>query len=250
MTHLILDIGNTHAKAAIVKEHCTIEMVSANDAESLGIESLCRRYNPSKAIASVVGRMPDFHSLLPTDLASRFHLLSCHSLLPIAIDYDTPQTLGMDRVAAAVGARSLAHEGALLVADAGTCITIDLLDADNVYRGGAILPGIEMRLKALNHYTASLPLVELSQEELDGSEPLSYTGKNTRQSIVAGVCCAAVTEMQGFMDYYKSIYGDIKLFLTGGNAVFFAKRLFFPTFAVRDLVLLGLDKILEMNVDD
>ena len=196
----------------------------------------------------MVGREPDWTQLLPERIREHLHLLSCHSRLPITTDYETPETLGMDRVAAVVGARELHPEGPLLVVDAGSCITVDFLDASNCYRGGAILPGIAMRLKALNAFTASLPLVELSENEGNGEEQTPLSGKSTRASIVSGVLNASVFEIQGFVDAYRAEFPSIKLFLTGGNAVFFAKRLFFPNFANSDLLYIGLNKILEMNI--
>lgn len=247
MSHLILDIGNTRTKAAVVREREILHQYVADGLEKLDLEGICDTFRVDKAIASVVGRKPDFASLLPTCLLPGFHLLSHESRLPITIDYDTPQTLGMDRVAAVIGARQLCENSPIVVVDAGSCITIDLLDKTDCYRGGAILPGLQMRFKALNHYTAALPLVELDDGELDGSIATPSVGKSTRASIVAGVCNAALFEIEGFINDYHKRWPDIKLFLTGGNAVFFAKRLFFPNFASPSLLTIGLDKILEMN---
>lgn len=248
MSHLILDIGNTRAKAAIVADGAIVEQRVADTAEQLLLPELCDIHQVDKAIASVVGRQPDFAALLPPSVYARFHQLSHRSLLPIAIDYDTPQTLGMDRIAAVVGAREQESQGALLVVDAGSCITIDLLDDNNHYQGGAILPGITMRFNALHRYTAALPLVTLSPDEREGHLETPVTGKSTRDSIIAGVCNASLFELQGFINYYKEQYPSLKLFLTGGDADFFANRLFFPKFATPNLLIKGLDKILEMNI--
>ena len=118
--------------------------------------------------------MPDFDKLIPSEIKNNFHLLSYRSRLPITIDYDTPETLGMDRVAAAVGARVLSSsKDPLLVVDAGSCITIDLLDQNDVYRGGAIAPGLRMRFRALHEFTAALPLVDSDEQYT------SLAGRNT-----------------------------------------------------------------------
>lgn len=247
MSHLILDIGNTHAKAAIVADGNIVELRVADSAAQLSLSELCNLHNVDRAIASVVGRQPDFASLLPARIRPCFHQLSHRSRLPITLEYDTPHTLGMDRVAAAVGARELEPDGALLIVDAGSCITVDLLDDQNRFQGGAILPGIHMRFNALHQFTAALPAVTLTPEEYHGQIASPITGKNTRDSIIAGVCSASLFEIQGFIESYRREYPSLKLFLTGGDADFFANRLFFPKFATPSLLIRGLDKILIMN---
>ena len=248
MSHLILDIGNTRTKAAVMDNGAVEEIFISERPDLLDVEGICNLYKVDAAIASVTGPQPDFAAILPATLFKRFHQLNHKSLLPITIDYDTPQTLGMDRIAAVVGARVAEPSGPLLVVDAGTCITIDVLDADNCYHGGAILPGIQMKLHALNNYTAALPLVDLTPDESDGSTTLPIIGKSTRASIIAGTCSASVFEIQGFINEYHKLYPSLKLFLTGGDSLFFAKRLFFPNFATPSLIMFGLDKILELNI--
>lgn len=243
MPHLILDIGNTRSKLAVINDGAVVDVKAVDSLDSKLVADVCCQYEIDAAIASVVGPKPDFDAVIPNNLKSRFHLLSYRSNLPVAIDYDTPETLGMDRVAAAVGARELSESlDPLLIVDAGSCITIDLLDQHNVFRGGAIAPGLRMRFRALHDFTAALPLVK-PDDAFD-----SLYGRNTNGSILAGVMKASVLEIQGFADSYKSIFPSLKLFLTGGDAVFFAKRLFFPNFANPNLVYIGLDKILKMNI--
>lgn len=247
MSHLILDIGNTRTKVAVFADGKMQTLTTCQRIDRDEITTLCRQHGVTRAIASVVGEAPDFELLLPADVMSHFHRFSVHSRMPVSIDYDTPQTLGVDRLAAVVGAHTMAEGTPLLVIDAGTCITIDLLDDANCYQGGAILPGLQMKYNALNHFTASLPLVELAPDERNGHRTAPLTGKSTRESILAGVGRATVYEIQGFIEEYKKRYPDIKLFLTGGDADFFVNQLFFPTFAVPNLVLIGLDKLLELN---
>lgn len=248
MSHLIFDIGNTRTKLAVINDGKLLCVIAVDTLDSAKVASLCHRYRVDAAIASVVGRQPDFASLLPDSIIGHFHQLTCRSLLPIALDYETPETLGMDRVAAAVGARQLSgSHDPLLVVDAGSCITVDLIDQDDVFRGGAISPGLQMRFRALHDYTAALPLVEHRSNDIQSfAAPLS--GRNTRDSILSGVMNAAVFEIQGFIQSYQRSFQSLKLFLTGGDADFFAERLFFPKFANPNLVYVGLDKILEMNI--
>lgn len=143
--------------------------------------------------------------------------LTAQSPLPIAIDYDTPHTLGPDRIAAACGAWRLACAGqqrrGTVVIDAGTCITIDYLDAAGVYHGGAILPGIEMKFHALHTFTAKLPLLE----NID-AEKRCVTGKTTSDAIIAGVLTATRFEVEGFVRHYRQQHGAVSVVLTGGDA--------------------------------
>ncbi len=249
MSHLIFDIGNTRTKLAVINDANLLCVNAVDTLDADLIASLCRHYHVDAAIASVVGPQPDFGSLLPASLSARFHQLSYRSRLPITLDYETPETLGMDRVAAAVGARQLSgNHDPLLIVDAGSCITVDLLDSDDVFRGGAIAPGLRMRFRALHDYTASLPLLLHDDKPLTPSALPPLSGRNTRDSILSGVLNASLFEIQGFIQSYQCTYHSLKLFLTGGDAVFFAERLFFPKFANPNLVYIGLDKILEMNI--
>lgn len=249
MAHLILDIGNTRVKAAVVSDGIIREQRSAPSCNMLDLSALCAEHKIDRAIASIVGALPDFPSFLPSSLCSKLHILSTASRLPITIDYDTPASLGMDRIAAAVGAAALCPDTPLLVVDAGSCITVDFLDALACYHGGAILPGLRMRCRALHDYTAALPdLSSPSDFPTPALPPL--TGRSTVQSIEAGVYRAALFEIQGFVEAYRKKYPTLKLFLTGGDMDFFANQLFFPNFAVSSLVVTGLDKILEMNVQE
>lgn len=246
MANLIIDIGNTRTKVAVFEDGHKMAMQTADRLESIDINALTKEYPLDRAIASVVGRRSDIAAWLPAKLRERYHELSYRSQLPLRIDYETPETLGMDRVAAAVGAWSLCPDHALAVVDAGSCITIDFVDTQGVYEGGAILPGLSFRLRALHEYTSALPVVKLDEKPA----VLPLTGKSTKESIVAGVLTATVFEIQGFMDAYKARHGAVKLFLTGGDAVFFAKRLFFPNFATPNLMYIGLNRILNMNIVD
>lgn len=146
-------------------------------------------------------------------VADEVHLLTAETPLPIAVDYETPQTLGPDRLAAACGARRLGGGRACVVVDAGTCITIDYIDAAGVYHGGAILPGMEMKFRALHTFTAKLPLLcDVAGDEA----PL--TGRSTRASMAAGVLSATRFAVEGFVARYRAEVPDCAVLLTGGDA--------------------------------
>ena len=160
--------------------------------------------------------------------------------IPIRNAYSSPKTLGMDRLAAAVGAWSMQPGHDLLVVDAGTAITYDFVSADGTYEGGNIAPGIELRLNSLHEHTGSLPLVQAI-----GDTPLF--GRDTETAIRSGVINGIRKELDGYRNELCSIYPSLLVFLTGGDAEFFDIKAKSTTFAVPDLVLRGLARISEFN---
>jgi type III pantothenate kinase len=139
--------------------------------------------------------------------------LTADSPLPIQLDYKTPETLGADRIADACGAISLHPGEDCLIIDAGTCITVDFLDAEGVYHGGAIMPGLEMSLRALNTFTAKLPLVSL-----DGVEKAPVLGRSTEESILAGTLGATMLALAGYVALYREKAPGLHVLLAGGDA--------------------------------
>lgn len=199
---LTLDIGNTMVKWALFEGGCRVD--SDIQATLEGVP------HAERAMVCASGSV-DPQAL--ATLADEVHLLSAETPLPIKVDYETPHTLGPDRVAAACGARRFSMGKACVVVDAGTCITIDYIDAAGVYHGGAILPGIEMKFRALHTFTAKLPLLsDVSFEEA----PL--TGRSTRASMAAGVLTATRFEVEGFVARYRAEKPDCEVILTGGDA--------------------------------
>lgn len=176
-------------------------------------------------------------------LNKRFYYLrlSHKTALPITNAYKTPETLGRDRLSVAVAAADLFPKKNCLIIDAGTCITYDFIDKKGVYHGGSIAPGIEMRLKAMNAFTANLPLIQRKK--------LSQTiGKDTETSIRTGAQHGATMEIEGNIEHYTALFGRLQVLLTGGDAKYFAKNLKTQIFVNQNLVLLGLNKILNYNV--
>ncbi|MCE7066707.1 type III pantothenate kinase [Dyadobacter sp. CY326] len=167
--------------------------------------------------------------------------LSPETPLPIKKDYETPQTLGADRVAASVGANFLYPNEDLVVIDMGTCITYDLVDKDATFQGGLISPGVKMRFNAMHSFTKRLPLVEPESDP-----PL--IGKSTRAAMQSGVMNGVLAEMQGIIEMYRHKSPDLRVLLCGGDAAFFESSLKPPIFAVPELVLIGLNRILTYNV--
>ena len=160
--------------------------------------------------------------------------------LPIENLYETPDTLGKDRLAAAIGANELFPDQNLLVIDAGTAITYDLVSKKNQFIGGNISPGLEMRFKALNQFTGKLPLVTYS----DDFEPI---GRNTIDAIRAGVQNGLLYEMAQNIDFFNRNYQNLHIIMTGGDSIFFDKKLNYSIFVHLNLTLIGLNRILEHN---
>ncbi|MDD4213897.1 MAG: type III pantothenate kinase [Bacteroidales bacterium] len=238
MTKLVLDIGNSFQKAAIFSNN---DMVYFESAENIyvSLESLFCKFHPASAIiASVVEKNKALINLLN----SKCPTLICNGQIPTPLTnkYLTPETLGGDRLAAAVAGNQMFPAKNLLVVDAGTCIKYDFVRADATYLGGSIAPGIEMRFNALHTFTGKLPLVERTE-----NTPL--TGKNTTQSILSGVLNGTVAEVDGIIYKYNEQYSDIKVVLTGGDADYLAGKLKSKIFAIPNMVLIGLKIILDYN---
>jgi type III pantothenate kinase len=162
--------------------------------------------------------------------------------LPISINYLTPQTLGMDRLAAIVGGFSQ-FEKNVLVIDIGTCVTYDYLDHQSVYQGGAISPGLQMRMRAMSHYTSQLPDISQHWENI----PLEELGKSTQGCLMVGAFEGLLKEIEGFIDDYKKDNGELHVILTGGDSKYFESKLKATIFADFNLVLTGLNTILNFN---
>lgn len=162
--------------------------------------------------------------------------------VPVKNLYLSPETLGQDRLAAAVGAAVVLPGRNVLVVDFGTAITFDLVTAGGEYAGGNISPGVDMRFRALNHFTERLPLCSLSGVE-------TLIGNHTEQAIANGVANGVEFEVKGYMDRLKSEYDDLAVIFTGGGAEYFVEKFKNAIFANYDLVSIGLNRILNYNAD-
>lgn len=160
--------------------------------------------------------------------------------LPIANLYETPETLGKDRIAVAVGANELFPNQNVLVIDAGTAITYDFVSAENQYLGGNISPGLQMRFKALNQFTDKLPLV-------DSSAYFSEIGKNTKEAIRGGVQNGILFEIEKTIEIFAEKYESLQVILTGGDSAFLSQMLNADVLVHLNLTLIGLNRILEFN---
>ncbi len=197
--------------------------------------------NIEKAIYCTVGA--DLPKAIKTLIREKCPLLNLdyRTPLPIKNQYKTPKTLGKDRLAAIMGAHALYPDQAALVIDAGTCVTYDVLDNKRQYLGGNISPGWQMRLDAMEHFTAKLPRPET--KALD-----NWLGEDTNSALQDGAYYGLLFEMQGYINEIKTKYPFVNVLLTGGDAEFFAKKLKSKIFVNQNLVLIGLNKTLHYNV--
>ncbi|MEC9187495.1 MAG: type III pantothenate kinase, partial [Bacteroidota bacterium] len=165
--------------------------------------------------------------------------------LPIQLHYETLITLGKDRIANAVGAHFMYSNTSNLVIDLGTCITYDFIDNRGVFQGGAISPGMGLRYKSLNQYTATLPLVNPA-----GSTP-KLIGKSTEKSIQSGVENGVLFEVIETINQYKAIFKELNVLITGGDSLLIKSIVEYEKngiFAVENLTLIGLNQILKETV--
>ena len=240
MTELVLDIGNQRIKAGIFQNDSleTVEVFPVGDVKE--ILNLGDRYSPESVIMSST-------SVLEQEMAKAWKGLSNvmvldHTLpLPIRNDYATPKTLGKDRLAGAVAAAGQFPGEPVLVVDAGTCITFDLVDPEGAFKGGYITPGLRMRFQAMHAFTARLPEVEPAQS-------IHLYGKTTEDAMRSGTTVGFVEEVKGLIRRFRRSFPGLRVILTGGDGFFLSKQLKSEIFVEPNLVLKGLHRILRFNL--
>lgn len=240
--NLIIEQGNSFTKVAVIEDWNIVASFVYRVFNKEILASLLRSYPLDKGIFSTVTAVDENILTYLKDNLPVFVFFDNHVKLPITIQYKTPATLGKDRIAAVVGAHHYHPDKNILIIDAGTCITYELIEAPGQYIGGNISPGMSTRFKALNHYTSKLPYVE-------EKENVPSIGQSTEEAIRAGVVNGIVFEMDGYIEQMKQKYSDIFVFLTGGHSFYFESRLKNSIFADINLVMTGLNRILEYNVE-
>ncbi len=237
--NLVIDSGNTRFKVGVFddtvlvrKEFFTHEndlkkFITENSFEHMLVSSV--KFDPTE--------------ILSWSSNSRKKIVLTTSLqLPIKIKYATPQTLGVDRIAAACGAYLKYPDEDCLVIDAGTCINYEFLDRNKTYHGGAISPGVSMRFEAMHTFTSKLPLVKSISES-------KLIGDSTESCMQSGVMNGVLGEVNEIIQRYKDLYPDIRVILSGGDHSFFENNLKHPIFVAPDLVFDGLNGILLYHVE-
>ena len=200
---------------------------------------------------SIISSVVDIEAAVVNTLHRRsqhFVLFDHNTPVPIINQYDTPETLGQDRLAAAVGAKTLCPEENLLIIDAGSAVTYDFVSDEGEYMGGNIAPGVKMRLTMLQRMTKKLPLVEVEENEL-----IPLFGTNTRDAIAAGVVRGIAYEVKGYMRTLAEKVPHFRTFVTGGHAPYILNNVRSSRSEKRELrhekylVLIGLNEILRFN---
>lgn len=240
--NLIIDVGNTLAKVAVFQNDEMIRKeVAKNEFLEKKIEEIFREF--PKIDAVVTSNVSKATFSWPSNLQESAKILELDSntLLPFDNLYATPATLGNDRKALAAAASKNYPDRNVLVIDAGTCVTYDFKNAENQYLGGGISPGLKMRFKALNSFTANLPLIE-------PQENLNLIGDSTLTSINSGVVFGFLKEIDGIIEEYASRYDEMLVIITGGDAQFLSINLKNSIFANSNFLLEGLNYILEFNI--
>jgi type III pantothenate kinase len=239
--NLVLDIGNTLVKAALFQEDTLLANTHFSLSEPDALHRFLFEKKPTRLIiSSVIAELP----LFLEELQQRIPTIpfTSTSPLPFLNTYKSAGTLGSDRLAAAAGAWKRFPGQNVLVIDSGTCIKYNFLNSAGEYLGGGISPGIDMRFRALNVFTGRLPEIEADYSTH------TLVGMNTRDSILSGVMNGALEEVSGLINRYEAQYRGIITVLTGGNYQFFEKRLKNRIFALPQIILEGLNEILEYNV--
>lgn len=233
--NLCIDIGNTKIKSGIFDDDKLVKYIVGLEDLMLEIE---RDKNLKNCIISSTRKVIPQEILEQKKRFDKFVVLDDKTPLPIEIDYKTPTTLGRDRIATAVAANKLFPNENAIVIDAGTCVTYDFVDKNGVFRGGNISPGIRLRIKAMNEHTGNLPMVEIAIND----EPL---GKSTIEALQNGAVRGTFLEISSFIQLIIEKYGTSRVIVTGGDAKYFDSYFKNTIFALRNLVLVGLNEILK-----
>lgn len=242
--NLIIDQGNSSTKIAVFgTAGLEFSQVLRQDWDPATVGEIINRYGVDSAIFSSVAGSDMYAAqvVFIKERVSRFLFFDSSTALPVEINYLTPDTLGRDRIAGVVGAMTIKPDSDLLVIDAGTAVTYDLLLKEGTFVGGNISLGLYSRFRALHEFTGCLPLVSAS-----GETPL--VGYSTETAIRSGVMFGMVAEMDGYIEQVEKVHPGIFVFLTGGDTFLFAAKLKNAIFADKNLVLKGLNRILDYNV--
>ena len=236
-SNFIIDIGNSRIKSSEVQDNKILESKTWEQLEPL-VEALPK--NKKTIVCSVKHKSEQIKNIF----GDKVFVFDKHSKLPIQINYYTPQTLGCDRIASAVGAQYLFPSEDLLIIDAGSCITYDLL-IKNSFEGGLISPGFKMRLKAMHEMTVQLPDVTEQSDQYTWE----LIGKSTASCMISGAKNGIKNEVNGIISQLKEKYAALRILMTGGDAVLFENKLKDSIFVRSNLIPLGLNQILINNED-
>lgn len=241
---LCFDFGNTRLKCGYFEGDHLLEILNLKNDSASTIKGLLEKYNPVNTIlSSVIDHSPGIEEILSSK--TQFHKLSSTSNLPFTTPVGKPETIGADRLALAAAAVHFYNGKNNLVIGLGSCITFNFINKYDSFLGGSISPGMEMRFKSMNDYTALLPLIKPEPFPLGWNFPL--IGYDTRTNLLSGVLTGMAAEIDGVVDLYEKKFSNFNVLLTGGDAVYFAHLLKRKIFADPQLIFKGLYAISEYN---
>ena len=238
---LVLDIGNTLGKLMVYRQQDEV-FRSQFELGEMYTTLIDLFFDFPEIKQAILCSVVSIEAQIQLLLKEKTILLEVNSdiELPFQNRYETPETLGADRIGL-VAAAAFRYPGKnCLVVDAGSCVTYDFISSDGIYRGGAISPGLQMRFKAMHEHTKKLPFVSLKEEFI-------ALGANTQNSILAGVVNGLVFEIEGWQSSLGTTHEDLTLILTGGDAQFLSKRLKNTIFAHSNFLVQGLCQLLDYN---
>lgn len=243
MLKLVIDIGNTVTKIAVFDDDELIEFYTVYDNPAIKVKEILISFPEIKSsiLSTVAGISTSLKKILQS--TGTFIELDNNTSVPFVNLYETPDTLGKDRIAIAVAAVSKFPCNNVLVIDVGTCITYDFINSNSEYLGGAISPGFALRFKSLYEFTHSLPLLKLP----DTDKEIKLTGATTHESIFSGVIYGVKSEVEHIINQYKSLYPQLKVIISGGDHNYFDSLVKNDIFAAPNIVVYGLKKILDFN---
>lgn len=239
--YLVIDKGNTLIKVYIFNGDKIVARAKFESLDLFLLDKIFKEYSIEASIYAHVGNA-DERSISFLNTHSKFINFNYLTPLPFINKYSSPDTLGLDRLASVCAAFQLMPNTPVLCIDMGTCITYDFINDKAEYLGGGISPGIQMRFKALNTFTAQLPLIQA-----DARKP-SLIGDSTENSIKSGVINGVVQEIIGTISSYEYQYPRLQVLMCGGDLAFFDTQVKNSIFARPDLVAEGLNTILQYNV--
>ena len=241
---LCFDFGNTRLKCAVFQNSLIREIIVLEDDSIDTLKKLIEKYHPKKTIlSSVIEHNIEIERILSN--TSAFQKISHTTKLPFTTPVGKPETIGADRIALSVAAVYFYPKKNNLVIGLGSCITYNFINKYNQFMGGSISPGMEMRFKSLQTFTAKLPLVV--PDSLDAAWNFPLIGYDTKTNILSGVLLGMAKEMDGIIEMYAQKFSNFNVLLTGGDAAYFARHLKNKIFADPDLIFKGLYAISEYN---
>ena len=240
--NLAIDIGNSRVKAAVFEGDECISLTAFDRGKIISeIKKITSEHNIFNGIISNVAALSNIKWVQLNRILD-FQVVSSASKVPFKNTYQTPKTLGVDRIALVAAAVARFPKKHVLVIDAGTCITYDFVTQEAAYLGGAISPGIKMRYQSLHTFTANLPLLDIFESH-------NFIGTTTKESIISGVLTGVQKEIKGFIEDYQQKYLDLTVVLTGGDTKFLSKQFKSSIFANQNFLLEGLNEILKFNAE-